>query len=310
VLATGSMVASPLCTSDASLAEHWRFIEALGAVVPGPELLAGGGMERTEDLAGSGWRHFAMRQSAIRTAVEISRSQPAAGNGSLRMVAEAVSAEEAPAVVETPPVWITTPPIQAPTGKLLEIQARVWVPRPIQGSVDGLLVFDSLGGPALAERVGMTPGWRRLVLYRIVPVDAPEEPLVLTFALTGMGEARIDDVSIRVLERGAAGGVPASVVSTQPAGGSAFPRPAELLAPLPTAPPTALPPAGPPAPGQVPSAAAPPAAQQWPGMNLEWPKLLPFGQSPNAPPPGPGGGRIDPFKRARPAAQTPLQEAD
>jgi hypothetical protein len=318
VLATGSMVASPLCTSDASLAEHWRFIEALGAVVPGPELLAGGGMERTEDLAGSGWRHFAMRQSAIRTAVEISRSQPAAGNGSLRMVAEAVSAEEAPAVVETPPVWITTPPIQAPTGKLLEIQARVWVPRPIQGSVDGLLVFDSLGGPALAERVGMTPGWRRLVLYRIVPVDAPEEPLVLTFALTGMGEARIDDVSIRVLERGAAGGVPASVVSTQPAAGSAFPRPAELLAPLPTAPPTALPtvpptalpPAGPPAPGQVPSAGAPPAAQQWPGMNLEWPKLLPFGQSPNAPPPGPGGGRIDPFKRARPAAQTPLQDTD
>ena len=38
-------------------------------------------------------------------------------------------------------------------------------------------------------------------------------------------------------------------------------------------------------------------------MNLEWPKLMPFGQSPNTPPPGPGGGRLDPFKRARPAQQ-------
>jgi hypothetical protein len=34
-------------------------------------------------------------------------------------------------------------------------------------------------------------------------------------------------------------------------------------------------------------------------MNLEWPKLLPFGQSADAPPAGVGGGTIDPFKRAR-----------
>jgi hypothetical protein len=38
-------------------------------------------------------------------------------------------------------------------------------------------------------------------------------------------------------------------------------------------------------------------------MNLEWPKILPFGSSPNTPPPGPGGGTIDPFKRARTAPQ-------
>jgi len=44
--------------------------------------------------------------------------------------------------------------------------------------------------------------------------------------------------------------------------------------------------------------AAPPAAA-WPGTNLEWPKLLPFGAAANEPPPGPGGGTIDPFKRAR-----------
>jgi hypothetical protein len=31
---------------------------------------------------------------------------------------------------------------------------------------------------------------------------------------------------------------------------------------------------------------------------MEWPKLMPFGQS-SAPPPGVGGGTVDPFKRAR-----------
>lgn len=293
VVATGSMVAGPLATSDATLAEHWRFVEALGSVQAGENLLPGGGMERIDELSGSGWRHFAVKQPEIRTAVEIARDQAAAGAASLEIRAEPTNPAEAPVVVETPPVWITSPPIAAPTGKLVQIEARVWVPQAVKGSVDGLLVFDSIGGPALAERVGMTPGWRRLVLYRIVPADAAGEPLTVTFAMTGLGAARIDDVSIRVVDRGA--GVAGMVVSTSPqdpAVGS-FPQPSELLGPATI--PTPLPPAQPPK-AKRPDAVAAPA---WPGMNLEWPKM-PFGQSPNTPPPGPGGGRIDPFKRARP----------
>ncbi len=301
IVATGSLVAGPLATSDATLAEHWRFIEALGGVAAGENLVSGGGMERIDDLAGAGWRHFALPQGDLRTTVEISRSEPAAGSASLRMRAEAADAAAAPDVVETPPVWVTTPPITAPTGKLLEIEARVWVPQPIKGSVDGLLVFDSLGGPALAERVGRTSGWRRLVLYRIVPEEAAGEPVTVTFALTGMGEARIDEVAVRVLDR-AAGGVPGTVVSTAPQAGGVrpFPRPDDLLGPGTVA--TTLPPG--PVPGRQPDgqddAVKPlPTVPQWPGANLGWPKILPFGQPANAPPPGPGGGRVDPFKRAR-----------
>lgn len=300
VVATGSLVAGPLATSDATLAEHWRFIDALGGVAAGDNLLPGGGMERIEDLAGSGWRHFALPNNDLRTAVEINRSEPAGGSGSLRMRAEAVNPASAPDVVETPPVWVTTPPLQPPTGKLLEIEARVWVPERIRGSVDGLLVFDSLGGPALAERVGQTPGWRRLVLYRIVPADATGEPFTLTFALTGLGEARIDEVTVRVLDR--TGGVGGTLVSTTPPGQGSFPKPGEMLGPGTVAAPLPAlavprPPAA--ANAQADTAQPLPAVPQWPGMNLEWPKLLPFSQPSNAPPPGPGGGRVDPFKRAR-----------
>jgi hypothetical protein len=298
VVAAGSMVAGPLATSDATLAEHWQFVEALTGVQPRENLLPGGGMERIEDLSGSGWRHFAISVPELRTAVEVSRTDPAAGSASLVIRAEASNPAEPPVVVETPPVWITTPPISPPSGKLLQIEARVWVPRPVQGSIDGLLVFDSIGGPALAERVATTPGWRRLVLYRIVPADASGEPLTVTFALTGLGEARIDDVSIRVLERGG-GGVPGTVVSTtpQPSPTGAFPKPGELLGPA-TVPGT-VPPAARPAEPAAEAVAPLPAVPQWPGMNLEWPKMLQFGNSPNTPPPGPGGGKVDPFKRAR-----------
>ena len=295
VQGTGSMLslmASPLSISDATLAEQWRFTEALAAAGPGQELLAGGGMERVDDLAIAGWRHFAQEQAEIITSVEVSRDRHFSGGGSLRLHARAALAGDPPIVVETPPVWVTTPPLAAPVGKLLEISARVWVPKPITGSVDGLLVFDSLGGPALAERVGATRDWTRLAVYRIVPPDAAGEQLVVTFAVTGLGEAFIDEVSVRVLEHGAPG-VPATTVSTTP--GAAFPAPGEMLSGQPDiprpAPPSRPDPPGPPGPA---------AAAPWPGMNLEWPKLLPFGQSPDAPPPGIGGGTVDPFKRARP----------
>jgi hypothetical protein len=287
VKAEGSMVSSPLCCSDATLAEAWQFIAARAGTAPGESLLTGGEMEQLAPLAQGGWHHFARPPSEVRTAVEISPSRPASGRGCLRLVAAPADPEEPPVVVETPPVWITTPPITAPVGKLLEISAQVWVPAAITGSVDGLMVFDSLGGPALAERVGATRDWRRLVLHRIVPPEAAGEPFTVTFALSGLGEARIDDVSVRVLERGGpTTGTPATLVSApRPAGAAAaFPSPADLLQP----------PARPP---QPPPAADPPAAAAaWPGTNLGWPKL--FGSA-SEPPPGPGGGTVDPFKRAR-----------
>ena len=289
VKAEGSMVASPLSGSDATLGEAWQFIAARAATAPSSELLTGGDMEQIGQLAQGGWRHFARAQGDIQTAVEVIRSQPASGQGCLRMTARPTDPKAAPVVVETPPVWITTPPLAAPAGKLLAISAQVWVPEAITGSVDGLLVFDSLGGPALAERVGPSKGWRRLVLYRIVPPEAAGEPVTVTFALSGLGEARIDDVSVNPLER-SSGGTPAALVSTprdQPAG-RGFPSPADLLQPAPL----------PPAAAAVPPAVAGPGNPAvWPGASLGWPKLNPFAA--NEPPPGPGGGTIDPFKRAR-----------
>ncbi len=283
VKAEGSMVASPLTASDAALAEEWNFVSARTSTTAGPELLRGGGMDRIEELAGAGWRHFAHPDSDLRTGLEISLTKPASGQGCLRMIARPQNKDEPPIVVETPPVWITTPPIQAPAGKLIEITAQVSVPKPIAGSVDGLFVFDSLGGPALGERVGATKGWRRLVLYRIVPADSTDEPLTVTFALSGIGEAFLDDVSVRAVERSGPGSVPATLVSAP--GASSFPSPQELLGPKPT-PPTV-------------NRTVPPASNAWPAMNLEWPSLVPFGGSANDPPPSVGGGTVDPFQRAR-----------
>ena len=289
VVATGSIVAAPLCTSGSTLAEHWRFVETLAMTNPGENVLVGGGMNRIDDLAGNGWRHFVLPQESIRTSVEISHDTPADGTGCLRMVAAAADPAAPPIVVETPPVWVTTPPLEAAPGRLIEIEAQVRVAEPLAGSVDGLLVFDNWGGPALAERVVGTGGsWKRLVLYRIPPAGSSPQPLVVTFATTGLGEVFVDEVRIRQRARvGEAGVAPAAPVATT------LPPPGAAPMMLPTAS------GGGPSPiaSQAITPAAPQAGTGWPGTGLQWPSLLPFGAS--GPPPGEGGGRVDPFKRAR-----------
>jgi hypothetical protein len=60
-------------------------------------------------------------------------------------------------------------------------------------SADGLMVSDSVGGEPLALRMSHAPTWQRQYLYRQVPASGK---ISLSFALTGIGSAHIDDVAI------------------------------------------------------------------------------------------------------------------
>ncbi len=158
----------------------------------------------------------------------------------------------------------------------MEIEAEVRVPERLVGTSDGLLVFDNWGGPALAERVIGTGGWKRLVLYRIPPAGSSPPPLIVTFATTGLGEVFVDDVRIRQRARVGEGGIaPAAPIATT------LPPPGLLSQPD----------------VQRPASTSPAPSVAWPGTGLQWPGILPFGSS--GPPVGEGGGRVDPFKRAQ-----------
>jgi len=59
------------------------------------------------------------------------------------------------------------------------------------------LLVESLTGEEMALRLDKTKGWQEFSMLRIVPQPGP---LVLTMALTGLGEVRLDDLTIEVLE--------------------------------------------------------------------------------------------------------------
>jgi hypothetical protein len=69
------------------------------------------------------------------------------------------------------------------------------------------MIFDSLTGPTLAERIAETKGWQEFSLYRVAPRSGS---MVLTIALTGQGVARIDDVTIEQVQQRSAQPPPAA----------------------------------------------------------------------------------------------------
>ncbi|MEQ8791706.1 MAG: hypothetical protein RIC55_35920 [Pirellulaceae bacterium] len=190
-----SPVSSPFCATFETLPWHWALAERLAAASWTGNLLPGSDMEQLEFMLRSGWRRQTRQESPVDAAVELSPQAAHAGDAGLRLRAYTSDENSKVAVLEAPPIWIISPPVGVRRGQVVRIHGWAHLPAPLTGSREGLLVYDSLGGPALAERITQTGQWREFTLYRLVPQDGDVR---LTFALTGVGEAWIDDVTVQL----------------------------------------------------------------------------------------------------------------
>ena len=198
-----SPAASPCVAQFTTLPLHWTVADRIRKGQWGPNVQAAGDMESLDQMLKAGWSrvHEAQRNAPdgneIATDVSLSLSDPRAGRTALRLQASATDAKRAPQAIERPPVWVTSSPVPVRQGQLVRIHGWVNVPRRLGASTAGLLVFDSLGGSDLGDRIRLTQGWREFTLYRAVPQTGD---LTVTFALTGLGEASIDDLAISLLD--------------------------------------------------------------------------------------------------------------
>jgi len=193
--ARGSPAASPGTASFATLPWHWNLMDRLAGWPPGPNRLPGGDFEGLDAIVQTGWRHDQHPVEGIRTAADLVAEAAHRGMLGLRLTARADNPENPPAIIETPPVWITSPAVPVEPGQLVRIHGWVNIPSPITASVDGLLVVDSLAGHDLAARIDKTAGWQEFTLYRAVLQPGT---VTVTLALSGLGEVRVDDLSIEV----------------------------------------------------------------------------------------------------------------
>lgn len=197
-----SPLASPFVVSFQTLPDQVKFARQLAAARRGPTRLDSGDCESLDQMLAAGWKYFRHPQPGIATAVELSTDAPHGGQFCLHLKALAEDPKQKPQVVETPPMWVSSAPLLVEPGTLVEISGFVRVPKAIEGSVDGLMILDSITGDALAERIRLTRGWQPFTLYRAAPESGN---LTITFALTGLGEASIDDVTIQTIDRGTLG---------------------------------------------------------------------------------------------------------
>lgn len=192
----GTPASSPLAVGFATLPEHWRMVETLRGVQPGASQLSGGNFEKLDALVAGGWEHVEHAENGVKSIVELAPQAARSGRFGLRLRAAPAIPGSPVAMVESPPVWISTPQVRFAPGTWVRIHGWIKVATPIVGSVDGLMIGDSLGGKALAERIGATKGWREFTLYRVVNDTGS---VAATFALSGLGEAFLDDVTIEPL---------------------------------------------------------------------------------------------------------------
>jgi hypothetical protein len=193
-----SPVAIPGTSSFQALPWHWALVDRTATMRNGANRLPCGDFENIAMMVRAGWRNFQRATPGIQTAADLVPDAAHFGRLGLRLTARADNPENPPATIEMPPLLVTSPAVPVEAGQIVRIHGWVNVPTALTGSVDGLMVVESLTGEEMALRLDKTKGWREFTMLRIVPQSGP---LVLTLAMTGLGEVRLDDLTIEVLER-------------------------------------------------------------------------------------------------------------
>lgn len=190
-----SVVTWPLATCFDTLPWLNMWQERLASANWSANQLATGDFEAIEVTAASGWEPFQHPVEGVIARADVTPSAARSGRMGLLLSARASQAGQENAMLESPPLWIRSPAVNVQPGDWLRIEGWVFIPRRITGSVDGLMVVDSLGGDTLALRISETVGWRRFRIFRRV---TNETAVRVTFVLTGLGEACLDDISMHV----------------------------------------------------------------------------------------------------------------
>ncbi len=192
-------VASPATTCFSTIPWHWELTRRTRGWQLGMNRLPVGDFEDISSMISAGWKHMQHKSPGVAAAAEVVPQAAHSGRSGLRLTAIAEEPQQTPALVESPPIWLSSPPLDVEAGTLIRIQGWVQVPKTITGSVDGLLIFDSLSGEPMAERIGKTVGWQPFTLYRVATQSGQ---MTVTFALSGLGEAWLDDISVQTLGPG------------------------------------------------------------------------------------------------------------
>lgn len=189
-----SKTSSPLLMHSSLVPLHWKLANQLAATNWQPNSLPGGDFENLNHMTQNGWENRRLEVAGLQTKVELARNAAIDGQYGLKMSVKGRSQSE---LIESTPLWIATGRVPVKAGHMVRIHGWVKIDQAIQNSMDGLMIWDSLGGKDLAERIQVTPGWQEFAFYRAASTNTNVQ---VKFELTGVGEVLLDEVTIRAVE--------------------------------------------------------------------------------------------------------------
>lgn len=190
-----SKTSTPFTVHSSLIPLHWELTERLSQGNWQPNGLAGGDFEDLKHMLANGWKNDREESELVSTRVELAASAAVDGRYGLKM--SVTEKQPNQGVIESTPLWITSPETLVKAGQLVRIHGWVNVPRVICGTHDGLTITDSLGGSEMMERIPITAGWQEFTLYRAAAEDGRVQ---VTFGLTGTGTAMLDEVTVRAID--------------------------------------------------------------------------------------------------------------
>jgi hypothetical protein len=190
---TESAVASPFAASFLSLPGHYAFLDQIRSTSFAGNRLQGGDFELPGNLDAVGWDFDPHAPEEVDVAARLIPSTDASRGKALEIRVSPKG--EPPTVLDGARVAVVSPPVRGEAGQTARIRCRVRIPQQIQGSVDGALLFDSLGGESLALRVIDAADWKSFEWHRPV-VESSE--IRFHIVMTGQGSVELDDVAIEL----------------------------------------------------------------------------------------------------------------
>lgn len=191
-------VCLPFAVAFDTLPEFWQAVAEIRRARVGPNLLENGGFEIPSSGLLHGWQVQKASLDAVEMRAEFSTEQPKEGRSCWLLEVRPKNPHQRPAALERTYLGLVSPPVALQPGSWIRISAWLRVPEPIQGSVDGMLLYDSIGGEPLALRLTSATPWRKFTLFRKVPASGS---VVVTIALTGLGRVYLDDLRVEPLIR-------------------------------------------------------------------------------------------------------------